>query len=368
MEIPTCGLCGSPYAGDVLMVPLSGSSGAYGQAFGIVRCSLCGLAYTSPRPTESEIGAFYPRQYYPTVPPSINNTTKGFSVKIKKWIREDYYGYPPAHPIGKFAVLRRILLWPEKIRRQLRGRHVLPWVGKGRLLDVGCSGGGNLAIFRAQGWDVYGVDNSQAAIECARKVVGERAQLGDLRTLGFPEQFFDVIHFSHTLEHLFNPLDTLLRARKILTNDGVLVIAVPNTGSFECKIFGRMWTPWDLPRHLYHFDKTTLSLLLQQAGYRVRARRTGIGTAFFMSSFNQFLIHRYGLKRPGWLLQKLVEAFVAKPFCFLAGHLGYGTEIVVTAEKSTKSDCSTLTVEEFPRVPYSRESWHTAVAPYTNCR
>ena len=323
MEYPTCELCRSGSAHAILRQrDLLHHVSA--EEFTIVKCEGCGLLYLNPRPTEAEIGQFYPPQYFG--PPSPPRT---FS-KIQRWILEDFYGYPATSRAGAWQRLRKILLWPEKVRREFCGRVVLPWVGRGRLLDVGCGHGVSAAIRAQQGWEVHGVDLSESAVNHARSLLGDRVQVGDLASVRYEDQAFDVVLLSHSLEHMYHLSDVLAEVRRILDDGGVLVIAVPNAGSVEARVFGRWWVNWDPPRHLYHFDKSTLSRLLERSGFRVVRARTGVTPAYFMGSLERVWTYVLGRELPA---RRLIEKLVARPFCLVAGHLGYGTEITVYAVK-----------------------------------
>ncbi len=323
MEAVACDLCGSHRAREVVR-QRDLTHGGTDEEFTVVRCELCGLLYLNPRPGPDEIGRFYPRAYFePPPPPRKVN-------RVKRWVMEAYYGYPPAIPPGLPARIRKWIVWPDRMLRVLRGKEMLPWVGQGRLLDVGCGPGTNLAMFREQGWDVQGVDTSEVAIVHARERFGDRVRLGTLDQAGYRDGAFDLVLFSHSLEHLFDPLAALKEAWRILDTGGLVVITSPNAGSLEARLFGRWWFPWELPRHLYHFEKTTLSRMLEQAGFRVQRMRTGVGSLFFMASLERFWMHRFGRALP---FRRLVEQLIARPFCFIAGHLGYGTEITVHAVK-----------------------------------
>ncbi len=291
--------------------------------FVIVRCEDCGLLYTSPRPSPEDIGKFYPQTYFAPPPPPRKVTC------IKRWVMEAYYGYPPT-PSRVPAPVRKWLAWPDRLLRGLRGKEMLPWVGEGRLLDVGCGPGVNLATLQSYGWDVYGVEFSDTAAELARARVGDRIHIGTLETAPFADASFDVVMFSHSLEHLFSPSDALAHAWRLLKPGGCLVVAVPNAGGWERRLFGRWWFPWEIPRHLYHFDEATLRRLLEKAGFEVCRLRTAVGSLFFMASLERVWLHRLGRPLPA---RRLIETLVAKPFCLVAGHLGYGTEITVHAVK-----------------------------------
>lgn len=44
----------------------------------------------------------------------------------------------------------------------------------------------------------------------------------------FPNENFDVIYSRHVLEHLMDPMSTLIEANRILKKGGILFIEVPN--------------------------------------------------------------------------------------------------------------------------------------------
>jgi SAM-dependent methyltransferase len=335
LERVACDLCGEKRSEEVLrqrdlLYAVSP------EEFSVVRCLACGLLYLDPRPTPAEIGRYYPEQYFVQPPPKarreIERLAKRFSQTIKRWIREDFYGYPAPTPSGWLRMLRRVCLWPENARRKFRGREIFPWVGEGRLLDVGCGPGVNLQTLQEQGWDVHGIEMSETAAALARQRVGDRIHHGTLETAPYAAESFDVIFMSHSLEHMFSPVATLERVRRLLKPAGVLIIAVPNAGSLEARLFGKWWVPWDPPRHLYHFEKRTLQKVLERAGFRVARMRTAVGTMFFMVSLDRAWAHTRG--NGSLPARRLIEKVIAKPVCLVAGHLGYGTEITVHAVKT----------------------------------
>jgi SAM-dependent methyltransferase len=71
--------------------------------------------------------------------------------------------------------------------------------GAGRLLDLGCGGGGFAAILAEQGWQVTGVDISEDQLRLARSR-GVETVLADARELPFADASFDaaVSVFTHT--------------------------------------------------------------------------------------------------------------------------------------------------------------------------
>ncbi len=132
----------------------------------------------------------------------------------------------------------------------------------GSLLDIGCGDGGFLLAARKGGWRVLGTElNPFPARHRGIDVVKD---IGEI-----PEgSLFDCITFWHSLEHLRDPLKILKSVRRRLAPKGVLLVAVPNFDGIQARLFGRRWFHLDVPRHLYHYNKTSLSGLLHATGFR----------------------------------------------------------------------------------------------------
>ncbi len=288
--------------------------------------------YLSPRPTREEIKAYYPEEYYPPAELSqrkkVDRFFKRLSGYLKKGIREEFYGYPGVQRSWLARAVRRVLLYPEYCHLRLVGRDILPFRGQGRLLDVGCGPGRLLQELREQGWDVQGVDFSSTAVSRAQRV-GLNVRQGDLLTVGFDDNCFDVVLFSHSLEHVFDPVATLREARRILKPGGRLLLFLPNAGSAEAALFGQWWVAWDPPRHLFHFDKGSVTRLLDKAGFGIVEIRTGTSKSSFLGSID--CAYQNVLRTPkkhGGLLRH-----TAGIGCLVLGHLGYGGDLKVVAEK-----------------------------------
>jgi hypothetical protein len=87
-----------------------------------------------------------------------------------------------------------------------------------------------------------------------------------------PDDFADLLPFHcitfwHSLEHLRNPVAALSTVRKLIAEDGLVMVAVPNSGGLQAVIFGANWLHLDVPRHLYHFNDTSLNALLRLTGF-----------------------------------------------------------------------------------------------------
>ena len=189
MELVFCDLCHSNQSDEMvkqrdLLLEVSRD------LFTIVKCRNCGLVYLNPRPSKDLLGSYYPTDYYPPVQaksrPKFQQEVKRLSSRLKRWVLEDYYGYPLTRPDSRWRVLRQILLWPNKILRELRGRHPLPWRGEGKVLDVGCGAGGNLKTLQDQGWEPHGIEISEIAAAHARELTKGQIHTGTVESAPFP--------------------------------------------------------------------------------------------------------------------------------------------------------------------------------------
>jgi hypothetical protein len=85
-----------------------------------------------------------------------------------------------------------------------------------------------------------------------------------------PSERFEVVSMFHVLEHVEDPVGILRHLRRaVVSEDGALVIQVPNYAAAERRLFGRRWFGLDAPRHLLQFDATTIRTALEQAGFEV---------------------------------------------------------------------------------------------------
>ena len=332
METVTCILCGST-GGTARVIPSTGACNAdiKDETFTLITCS-CGFTYLNPRPTREEIKVYYPSEYYPPAELSsrtkVDRLFKRLSKVMKKGIREEFYGYPGTSRSWVVRLLRRIAFYPEYWHLRFAGRDILPFKGQGRLLDVGCGPGRLLQELRGQGWDVYGVDFSPVAVSRAQSV-GLNVKEGDLLTAGFESNYFDVVNFSHSLEHVFDPVATLQEARRILKPGGRVLLFLPNAGSAEAALFGDWWVAWDPPRHLFHFDRRSSARLLELAGFQAVKTMTSTSKSSFLGSADCYFQYvAKSQRKHGSVLRH-----VAGVGCLVLGHLGYGGELKAMAEK-----------------------------------
>lgn len=202
------------------------------ESFVLVQCENCGLKFTNPRPDQESIGPYYASEAYI----SHSDTSKGLLNKTYRLVRS-------------MAVKRKV----ELVNRL---------GNKGKILDYGCGVGYFLQACQKQGWEVEGVEPNESARKQTEEKIGKPLFQGSLDNLG--EEIFSVITMWHVLEHVHELNETLQTLVKATKKGGYLVIAVPNADSYDAKKYGADWAAYDVPRHLYHFNKASMQKLLKK--------------------------------------------------------------------------------------------------------
>ena len=122
-----------------------------------------------------------------------------------------------------------------------------------------------------------GTEVSRWAGQSLRRTPGIAILEGDLLQIDQPARSFDVVTMWHVLEHMERPLQTLIRARELLTQNGIITVAVPNAGFTLFRVaypIARLrwlyyYTPGERELHLHHFTLDTLRAILNKAGFEV---------------------------------------------------------------------------------------------------
>lgn len=334
MRSVPCDLCGSQRATPVCTQrdPLAASEP---RIFRVVECQECGLRYLNPRLEGPELAAYYADHYYdrlapePSPRPSERERARAMHRRIRRVLLQTAYAYPraadeaPPGWVGTMAA--RVEHW--RLRAGGREAEIIPFVGEGRLLDIGCGTGKDLERIQQAGWHVTGVEMSPYAADLARARLGCEVIVGHFDEAAIEPRRFDVVRLAHVLEHLPSPRRSLEKIHRLLRPGGLLWLEVPNAASSETRLFRRHWFQWDLPRHLYHFTSATLTRLLKETGFRPCKVRCDGRKAFFAESMANLLAERWGVRRS--IGKRL--AGLAKPLVYALGAVNAGGVLTVHA-------------------------------------
>ncbi len=84
---------------------------------------------------------------------------------------------------------------------------------------------------------------------------------------------FDVIFLLDVLEHLNDPKSVLDNLKNRLTEDGIIVLNVPNRSSLMARIC-KSWAWWMPEDHKFHFNLESLGFLVRKSGFEVVRTQT----------------------------------------------------------------------------------------------
>lgn len=250
----------------------------YGFVFNLVECRDCGLAYVTPRPTADSIGGFYDAQY---------SCAHGEYVE-PRWMKPIVgvirpllaARYSSSVPLRGFA--RSVIPWERKWRMILQANHMQAVSRIGSVLDVGCGRGYWLNTMRRWGFDCVGCEPDSDAARAAAASGLEVVQ-SDLFGAGFSSETFDVVRFSHVLEHVHSPTSVLDEAVRVVRPGGLVIAIVPNHSGMILQSFRLIE---DVPRHLFSFAPETMRRYFDKAGLEVISLETV--TDFAYSIYGQF--------------------------------------------------------------------------------
>jgi 2-polyprenyl-3-methyl-5-hydroxy-6-metoxy-1,4-benzoquinol methylase len=213
-------------------------------ALGIARCGACSLLYVTPRFAE-------PQAHY-------HGERADVLRKYGAILRgETSHNRDPNYE-QELGVLRRLK-------------------PRGVLLDVGTHCGFFLRKARGMDWTLIGVEPSPIGAELAREFYGLDVRTATLQDAGFADGSADIVTMVDVFEHIADPRDLLTAVRRVLKDDGLLFIKVPNGryNLFKYRLIRQILglkrvEIFDAKEHVVHYTVETLRATLAENGFGIR--------------------------------------------------------------------------------------------------
>ena len=236
-QLDRCPVCSSTTIGEHYR-----HTDRLGATWTVFHCAQCDLGFLNPAPSWAELEPYY---------------------------RGDYYAYADAEQAD------------DAVEAQLKDaaatgelRHA-PVKSGTRLLDVGCGEGSFLRLASRLGAVVEVIEPSEFGVAAARRSGLEVFHgTAEQYVAEHPDERFDVITANHVLEHVHDPVQTLLAMKSLLAADGTIVITVPNAACYVSRSLRGHWHSADLPRHVMQFSRASLEEAARRAELRLGSFQT----------------------------------------------------------------------------------------------
>jgi 2-polyprenyl-3-methyl-5-hydroxy-6-metoxy-1,4-benzoquinol methylase len=212
---------------------------------GLIKCNNCGMVFMERIPSEAELSAHYGVYTYDGVD------------ELSELTRESY---------------RALLDEFEPYRKT------------NKIIDVGCGRGYFLEEAKKRGWEVYGTEFSQTAVQLLRQK-GIQAHEGRMTTEAFGVSDFDIVTSFEVIEHINTPNAEIDVFHSILRKGGLLYITTPNFNSLMRYLLKSEYNVIAYPEHLSYYSKRTLNKLVGKHGFKnIKFLSTGISISRIQQS------------------------------------------------------------------------------------
>ncbi len=148
-----------------------------------------------------------------------------------------------------------------------------------RVLDLAAGEGAVSEFIKSLGCEVVALDISMQALKKAAKRGIKTVRADVEKKLPFVNNSFDAVFWGDNVEHLFLPSKTLKEIKRVLIDNGRVIISCPNMGYWRYRIYyilkGMLPTtewyklnPWEW-QHIRFFNKQVMSEFLKDNGFKV---------------------------------------------------------------------------------------------------
>lgn len=213
---------------------------------GLVKCSDCNFIFSQWIPSKQELVDYYSSNY---------ERTDYFSPITEKRYNELLDGF-------------------EKYK------------STNRILDIGAGCGFFLKTAKKRGWEVYGTEIDASVIgDCFDSTIN--MSFGDINSIQFPANHFDVIVHIEVIEHINNPNEYVSEIYRILRPGGITYLTTPNFNAIHRYRLKGKYDIIGYPNHLCYYTTKTIKNLfathnlqakkIKTTGYSITRLKTSKG-------------------------------------------------------------------------------------------
>jgi 2-polyprenyl-3-methyl-5-hydroxy-6-metoxy-1,4-benzoquinol methylase len=219
--------------------------------FEYIKCAECGCLQIKEIPLD--LDKYYPNNYY-SYNPKKNYLRNFFSLK------RDQYSINHKSLVGKLLIKKfghsNLYSWFKEIDVSYDDK----------ILDIGCGSGQflkKLAILEFN--NLTGIDPFIAE----DSIYKDRVKFLKRNLENFNDAEFDFIMLHHSLEHMEDQVETLIKINQLLRKNASLLIRVPVIDSAAWDEYNVNWIQLDPPRHFYLHSLKSMNYLAKIAGFNI---------------------------------------------------------------------------------------------------
>ncbi len=227
------------------------------ETFQLFDCEECGIRFTGNPPDEKSSSKYYDSPRYI----SHSNSTQGI-------INKTYH------------LVRNIML-------QRKMNLLQKYSSSKEVLDIGCGTGYFLKVLKDNQYSTFGIEINEGARRFAIENFGLIVKEPETLISGQINKKFGIISMWHVLEHIYSPKILLQSISKVLDDNGILVIAVPNYKSTDANHYQSAWAGYDVPRHIWHFNPVSMSVFMNTCGFKLIALHRLPFDAYYVSMLSE---------------------------------------------------------------------------------
>ncbi|MEP7146483.1 MAG: class I SAM-dependent methyltransferase [bacterium] len=136
------------------------------------------------------------------------------------------------------------------------------------ILDVGAGVGLMVNAAKEKNLDATGVEPSRWLVQKAKKLFNIDLIEGIVPNVSLEGKKFDIVFAVDVIEHLSRPVEFLNILKNYLNDDGIILIATPDSKSFIAKKLGRKWWHYRLA-HIGYFNHQSMKEAVSKANLKI---------------------------------------------------------------------------------------------------
>lgn len=259
---------------------------------GIVKCQKCSLIRVNPRLEKPDLIYHGKKEMY--------------EKEFKLMLTDDRPHHRDKNYMADINIIRR-------------------YKSEGEFLDIGTNSGFFLRLARGQGWKLTGIEPSPPLAELASECWGLNIINKFLENADLQTGYYDVVTMTDVFEHIVNPKEVLLEVKRIMKNDGIALIKVPNAKFNEFKFFVRSkllgkqdCDDFDSYEHVCHYTDTTLKNMLTHCGFKIL--KLIVDLPVQIPAWHKYVGEYYQYPSPFFMDWK---AYLGRSFCYYFSRIEY---------------------------------------------